>query len=212
MHNNEIMSFFSKFVALIDSILPIFFWLLIIYGFDERVSAGLTVISAIIHEAGHMMFYVFFSKKNKGIKGILGGFKITKLQELSYREEFFLSLLGPLANLSVCLFSFIAFLFSSVNYYLLFGLINFCTAFSNLLPIRGHDGYRCLMCIFKKSNKFERYADILDNVSFASIILLTFISLYLMQKFNGGYWVYVVFGILLYENINRGVKTHFFKD
>ena len=212
MHNNEITSFFSKILILIDSLLPIFFWLLIIYGFDERVSAGLTVISALIHEAGHMLFYLFHHRKFKQIKGVLGGFRISKLQELSYKDEFILCILGPFANLVVCLLSFVFFTVSSNEYFFLFCWLNLFTALSNLLPIRGHDGYRCLLCMFRKSDNFERYSDILDNVSFASIVFLSFVSLYFMEKLNGGYWIYVVFGVLLYENVHRGLKTHFFED
>ena len=44
-----------------NSFLPLLFWALIMFGFDAPYIAILTIISAIIHEAGHLFAMLFIT-------------------------------------------------------------------------------------------------------------------------------------------------------
>ena len=209
MHNNEIMSLFSEILAFFDAFLPIFFWIFVIYGFDDKADANLTIIAALIHESGHFLFYYIKGKHLKRLRGTTGGLRIRKDSCLSYKDELLLCLLGPLANLTAAGIGLCFFLFQTNEYFLLFSVINALTAVSNLLPIDGYDGYRVIHSALSILSAGEFLFTMLRYLSLTLVISLCFLSLYLMLKLNGGYWFYAVFIVLLYENAKRTLKSLF---
>ena len=209
MHNNEFVNVFSGILRFINAFFPIFFWILLIYGFDDATTAGLTVISAVIHELGHFLFYLLKEKKFRSFKGVIGGLKIVKKHNLSYPEEFSLCILGPLANFIAFLISFIVVKIYPGEYLSLFSTINLLVGLSGMIPIEGYDGYGAILAIMKLFGCSETAFIILKRVSFGLIIVLTFLSLITMLLFDGWYWIYAVFSVLLYENVSGMLKSTF---
>ena len=68
-------------------VLPIFFWLFLIFGFDEPSMALWTIIAAVIHESGHIIYIISKKKLRLNIRGVLSGFRIKTNSLLSYKEE-----------------------------------------------------------------------------------------------------------------------------
>ena len=133
--------FFKRlFSTLTYQILPTVFWLAVIWGFDKPYVACLTLLSALLHEIGHLIAINHYSKKYSLPHGRLFGFKITKGAMLAYGEEAIVYAAGPLANFTAALFT-IPLLSLWGEYACLLFYINLCTAISNLLPCEGYDGY-----------------------------------------------------------------------
>ena len=95
------------------------------------------------------------------------------------------------------------YIYRNGEFSLTFAAINLMTALSNLLPIEGYDGYIIISCASALISENETVPKVLKLVSFITVILLCFFSLYVMARFNGGYWVYFIFVVfILKKTIN----------
>ena len=209
MHINEFKVAFCDFAALINSFLAILFWVLIIYGFDDILSAGLTVIAAVIHESGHLLFYFISGKSYSRLRGTANGLKISKNENLSYIQELILCVCGPGANVIACAAGMLLYFFTGSDFFGLFGGLNLITAISNLVPIEGYDGFRAAVCLMRHFDAPRGLFRLLECVSFALISLISFAALFFMYKTDGGYWMYGVFAVDLYLVVKRNLKSTF---
>jgi Zn-dependent protease len=180
--------------GLSEGFLPLLFWISLIFGFDKPYLAVLTVLCALIHELGHITV-ILLKKVGFRLRGHLSGFRISE-RSLSYGDKISILLGGPMANILV--FLLIALLPLPKNGYLSsFGELNLITALSNLMPIEGYDGYGIISSIL------ERYeiapgVRLLKIASFLICIAAVFLSLYLLSRYNFGYWIFgLYFSIIL---------------
>ncbi|MBE6644052.1 MAG: hypothetical protein E7612_01580 [Ruminococcaceae bacterium] len=193
-----------KFLIFTEQTLTLLFWVILTFGFDTPSVAILTVIAALIHEAGHILVLYTLNKSSCALpRAKLSGFRI-KTGILSYKEELYSALAGPLFNLWTGAFSL---LISKSPLLSIFSLLNFMTAISNLLPIKGYDGYKALSCflmiISRDGSKFE---SVLRLISFLLSCLLTFFSLFLILKIGEGYWIFFIFFSILFSEIVDNIK------
>ena len=195
-----------KFIfLLLKKILPVAFWVLLIFGFDSAYAAILTILAALIHEGGHLIFSLSFShKRNALLKSDLSGFRI-RTKYLSYKEELIAAIGGPIANLAVgLLFLFFPFGKEFEEYATAFGVLNIMTMVSNLLPIEGYDGYKTISAISSLIFRDNLKTDVvLYWVSFVFSCIMTFLSLYLMLRLGEGYWIFAVFFSVTLSTIIR---------
>jgi len=179
-----------KFLALLKNVLAVCFWGILIFALESTYVSILTIAAALLHECGHMIVTLFFTKSKSGkLTGDISGFRI-QTEGLSYGEEFLCAAGGPMINIV----TFAICLLTGGVYILTFGLLNLLTALANLLPIESYDGYRIAhsaMCLFGFDGGRAEY--ILSHVSFIFSVLMTFLSLYLMLKLGEGYWIFAVF-------------------
>lgn len=204
MHITEFRTFVTKLWRFFNAVLPVLFWILLIFAFDEPCAAVLTALAALIHESGHLLYLLLTSGDGRLI-GVLSGFRI-QIQRRGYTDEIKLLLAGPLFNL---IFAIIA-LFAVVllgEYATLFSMLNLATAVSNLLPVRGHDGYGIIRAILDMKYAPAAFYNALGGVSFFLTALLSLISLYLMDRCDCGYWLYALFIAALISEINSRLKT-----
>lgn len=183
---------FLRFLRLIVKALPISFWLVLLFAFDKPYIAILTLISALIHELGHV-FALFKLSRGFRFFGVASGFRLTPESQLSYREELIAALSGPLANVAVFLLLLPFLLLGSYPYASLFGAVNLFTALSNLVPIEGYDGYRALCCFIDGRKGGRISSGVLKGISFTLTAVISLISLYLIRSFDGGYWIFFIF-------------------
>ena len=183
---------FSRVFQLLLTFLPSVFCCLIIFGFEEPNSALATLICATIHECGHIAYILLSGGSLRKVRGILHGRKIKPSVMTSYKAKLLTYLSGPMANilafiLCSALSVFVGEIFS------LPAILNLATGISNLLPIYGYDGYGIIHTIIEK-NGYQRGKIILLNaVSSGITFFLCIISLYLIDRLDGGYWIYFVF-------------------
>ena len=182
------------------SLLPIIFWAAVMFGFDEPYVAILTIISALIHELGHLAVMLCLSGAIEMPRGRMLGFKIKKRGIDSYKNEILILLGGPMANIALGLVVMSLSLGKS-EYLILFAIINIICGVSNLLPLESYDGFNVLLWMLESR---EKYACIrlLYSFSFLISVLLTFGSLYLVYVFNTGYWLFLAFFVSMMNNIN----------
>lgn len=198
MHINErVMLIFS----VIEKLLPIVFWLLFLYGFDEPAVAGLTLIAAVIHECGHEFYLLFKRGHTSSLRGSLTGFRISTTAGLSYFEEAMLYFCGPLANFIAAAFSYVFLCFGS-EYTMLFSIINIASGLANLLPVEGYDGYGIIRAVLSHLNAGKSAYMLLSAISLTVIFTMCFVSLYLMDRLDSGYWIYAVFITALISKIS----------
>ena len=180
----------------------------LIFGFDAPYVAILTIISAVIHEIGHLLAISHLAHSTAIPKGHISGFRIRRRETLTYLEEGIILAMGPLCNLIVFLFT-IPFGGEMYGYIKTFGIINLATALSNLLPVEGYDGYGILMQWFAAKDK-QGAIRMLDAFSFLFSVAITFLSLYFIDKLGDGYWIFVVFFVIMISKLIKYGKYDVF--
>ena len=93
------MTKFAKSLEILNGILPMIFWGLILFSFEENFLAVSTLICALIHELGHVICILSYYDGSFTIKSVMNGFRIRSRRIKSYSQEIILYLSGPLANL-----------------------------------------------------------------------------------------------------------------
>lgn len=204
MKQAKAFSLIKRLSEWICRILPMFFWLFLIFGFEEPLPAIITLISAILHECGHIGYIFWRRGVPKNLRAVINGLRITRNTGLSYDEEILLCLSGPAVNLGIFLLaSLLGSAFGEACY--LVALINLATALSNLIPIEGYDGYGAIMAYLRKREAGDVAERGLEATSTALIFLLTLLSLYFIDRFGGGYWIFAVFFISTLRRMDRGL-------
>jgi Zn-dependent protease len=205
MQNNDKVYIIRRISDLLGSLGSIIFWLALIFGFEEPSMAFATVIAAIIHEMGHILYLRRVSKSGC-LRGALSGFRIKPKQNLSYHEELWLYLSGPLANIIA---AFLIWIFSIISGCDAVGytVANLITALSNLLPIEEYDGYGALRAIIRAySGNPMAWERLLGAFSFALIFILSIFSLYLIDRFGGGYWIFAIFFASMLKKMSQRLE------
>lgn len=121
--------------------------LAMIFLFNSFEYSLIFLISALIHEAGHIFFLKLYKiKKPELILGLLGAELRADLSRLSYREEIAVYLGGAGANLAVCAACIGALHIRFSDEVFFFFFSNFFYALLNLMPVKTLDGGRALEC------------------------------------------------------------------
>ena len=198
-----------RFLRSVQESLPTLFWLLLLFGFDTPYFAMCTLISAALHELGHIIAFFLLDIGSISPRGHVTGFRIFPSRALSYREDAAVSLGGPLANLIFSLFFWLLSI-PFGEYFSTLALFGIMTMLSNLAPIEGYDGYRIILAL--SAEKFPYAERYLRAVSFFITAVLLFLSLYLIDKLGTGYWIYAVFSIGALSFISKSQKRTFSEE
>ncbi len=169
------------------------FWLILMLSFSDLKMTVDMLISALIHEGGHIIALLLINKDFSFPRAVTSGFRIKTNSHLSYKEEIFVCAAGPLVNLTVFL---VLFRYSSE-----FAVINLATALANILPLGECDGYKILYDLLSLIFDCEKSEAIMQKVSIVFLAATVFLSLFLILKLNGGYWIFCIFFILLIRRI-----------
>ena len=160
-----------------------------------------TIICALIHEVGHILYLVLFTSSCHSIKSVVFGLKIKAVKFLSYKDELLLYLSGPLANL------ILGFVFWHLSvrdsFFYTMSIINIATAISNLLPIEGYDGYGILRTIIEKHFPMGLFLRLLSIFSTLLVFLFCILSIYLIDRYGGGYWIFAVFFVQMIKQLQK---------
>ena len=174
------------------NILPVIFWLCLIYSFDEFMGANITVLALIIHEVGHVLCLYAFTGKLNMPRGDLTGLRIDKKKIHSYKFDIALYSSGIVSNLLAALLM-MPFRERGGDFALLFITINLATAVSNILPIEGYDGHRIITLAFSYFDAKKTAYVILEILTFSFAFLMSIISLFLVYTVGNGYWIMAIF-------------------
>ena len=172
------------------ALLPALFWILVIFAFDEAYIALLTLICAAIHELSHVIAIIAL-KKGFAMRGAYNGLRISVENGLSYKEQLIAAAAGPLGNIITALITF--FMLPRGGYAEALTVLSLLTGLSNLIPIRGYDGYKIMRSLISLGRGWNRAESVCRAVSFFFTTDICFFSLYLIAKFDGGYFIFLVF-------------------
>ena len=198
-----------NFVQKIYRLLPFLFWVAIIFGFNSPWVGILTLIAAGIHELGHCFALMIMKKAYKAPRGVVSGLRIhTGL--LSYKEDFIVYLSGPLANF-ICWAVCRCLPFAVGEYTVTFSLLNLMTGMSNLLVVRGYDGYGIVSSLFNIRASEGCGYEILRWCSILSLGFSVVFSLYLCYCCGEGLWIYCIFIYSLFCELEE-VRRAFFEN
>ena len=204
MKQKKLFSVIALLSERLCSILPMFFWLFLIFGFEEPLIAIITVVSALLHECGHIGYILWRRGRPKDMRATINGFRIKKNTSLSYGEEICLYLSGPAVNLLLFIVaSLLTLVFGEICY--LIAVINLATALSNLIPIEGYDGYGAIIAYLHLREESEAAERLISGISTALIFLLTLLSLYFIDRLGGGYWIFAVFFVSTLRHMDQGL-------
>ncbi|MBO5878951.1 MAG: hypothetical protein J6Q68_00150 [Clostridia bacterium] len=183
-----------KLLKLLSSGLGALFWILLMLGFDDISMTALTLLAAAIHEIGHI-FAIYFTAR-RGIfmpYPTLNGLRLKTGRTLSYNEEICVCLFGPLFNL-ICFMI-------TLPFFKEFALINLITAISNLLPMPSYDGEKILFAMISKRWGPAPAHALISNLVLITSCCLCLLSLFLILKLDGGYWIFFVFFAIFLKQI-----------
>ena len=174
------------------SIFGILMLLILLFG-DNRKYTMIAFGAAMVHEAGHIFAALILKMKLDGFTLNLFGARIgVALPKYSYRQEFFMALAGPLANIISGAMSLSIYNTCTENEYLLFfAIASFFLGILNFLPIKSFDGGRIFICIFSPSFGAYTPERWLNRLSFLFIFLLWVISVYLMLRIGSSLTLFV---------------------
>lgn len=194
----------QKIIHFLKTLLPLAFWVLIMFGFDSVSVTFMTLIAAFIHECGHILIMAIISKQKTNIpRPTINGLRLSPPRLFSYKEELFAALGGPCANIFFFIILIPEFK-SGFGYVSTFGVINLMTGLSNLIPVSSFDGYKIAYNLIALRYGCERAETILSCFSFALSSVMVFLSLYLILKIGEGYWGFgIFFTIVLNEVFTR---------
>ena len=89
-----------KYLVKTEAILSLLFIVLIIFSFDTVPVAIMTILSALIHELGHLTPLLLSKGEIPSLpSGKLNGLRIRIKKQLSYKEEVVVLICGTLFNL-----------------------------------------------------------------------------------------------------------------
>ena len=160
---------------------------------ENKLLALSLFICATIHEIGHFVAALLLKIKIKRFELTVCGAKIIPYAQIcSYKDEFILCLLGPMANI-ITFFLFLP----KINVSAAKGIISLdaCTyialfsimlAIINLLPIKSLDGGRMLFLVISWAFG-QRAGNLALNIStFLFALILWMLSVYLLILSRGG--------------------------
>ncbi len=157
--------------------------LLVFFAVDASVYAPLVVLSAALHEAGHLFALHRLGVRVEQIRFHPFGIEITApgLFSLPYRDELCVAAAGPIANLlCACCTVVLVFLFGDFAGALFLVVCNLALAGLNLMPVDDLDGGRILAALLLQKLDLDRAQSILEPISTITLTLILAAGLWLL--------------------------------
>ncbi|PWM43204.1 MAG: hypothetical protein DBX52_00180 [Clostridiales bacterium] len=166
--------------------LLVFSYVLIEGSFDPL----LILLFSLIHEMGHILMIRFFGGGINGFSGGGQGFGL-QVNGLSYRQEFWVALAGPLTSILLTLFFGVLALWRRTEHLWFCCFANFALAAMNLLPIVPLDGGRILSAALALRCEPQRQQAVVNIVGLCC--LLPLLGAAFWQFLSSGYNISLLF-------------------
>lgn len=165
----------------------------------------ITVVSSLLHEAGHLFAMFLVNNRPKAVKFEMVGMNIIRQEniKISTKEEIVISLGGPFVNFINLMLSCFSLCFCENQLILICACINLILMSFNLLPIKSLDGGAILY--FLLSQHFEssicRKILKITSIFFISLIYLWAIYVLVVSRYNFSLIIIAIFlTISLFQN------------
>lgn len=152
--------------------------------FNINTAVQVSVVSAVLHEGGHLLWLLISGDKPQKIAFGLFGLSIVRRNDirLDYKNEIISAFFGPLVNIIIVLICLSVYVFSKSEFLIIVISVNLFLGFFNLLPVFGLDGGRILE--FSLLSKFspDKCEKIMRIVSSVIIIPLMSVGFFVLIK------------------------------
>lgn len=158
-----------------------------------------SLFAVFIHEAAHLFAMWVVDCAPKRIRLIPASVQIIRRFGISEKNEIFVALCGPIANLVLFTVLYINYLSFGNEMILYYALINLLIGAFNLLPVIGLDGGTVLLEILSKKNEYTKAVRILKTITFI-ICVLTFaiaVIMLLNDKFNMSVFILAIYFFIM---------------
>lgn len=189
-----------KFLGIEIYVSFLFAAILVIMLATDRTGLLLPSLFAIfVHEAAHLFAMWIVDCTPKKIRLIPASIQIIRRFGISEKNEIFVALLGPIANLILFIVLYINYLSFHNVMTLYYSIINLLVGAFNLLPVIGLDGGTVLLEILSKKGDYTRAVRILKTVTFiiCAITLAIAIILLLKGKFNISAFILAIYFFIM---------------
>lgn len=185
------------------SIFGILMLLVLIFG-DNSVYTMIALAAAAVHEAGHLIAAAALGVKLGSFSlGLFGARLGLAVPLYSYKREWLLCAAGPALNLLTGGAAYYIYRCcgssEKLKYVLFFAIASFFLAVLNLLPIKNFDGGRMLLCLAAPKIGIYSAEKITEILSFAFVLLIWVMSLYLMLRVGSSLALFVFSSALFAE-------------
>ncbi len=148
---------------------------------DFSVYSFCVIISAALHEAGHIVALKMAGAKIQNITVVPFGAEIrTDVDMLPYKKELLVALAGPAANIILAVVLLLIYFLANSRVVMFFAACNLILAFINLVPVRTLDGSRALSAVLLEKMPYEKADAYIESISSAAFAFLTFASFVLL--------------------------------
>ncbi len=159
--------------------------LLFLLIFEDRASVLTMIVCVLLHECAHILAARSLKIPIKSLHFNMFGARIELGDPLgSYISEFAVAFAGPALNILLGVVGIIIYREQAGDRLLFFTLTNFALAIVNLLPISTLDGGRMLSSLASQFFGSDAAERIMRFVSFAVIVLLWLISVFMWFYFE----------------------------
>ena len=166
MHNNEKTVYFRRIGGFLSDFLVILFWFTTILAFSGWEVFVPLVMATVIHECGHACMMACFDGRARMPRVGIFRFLFPGKSGRGYVQEGMIYLGGALFNLVFCALA-VPFIFIYRACASAFMAANMMTAITNLLPMRGSDGYGAVRVVLDYTGASRAWYTGLRWVSFA---------------------------------------------
>lgn len=150
---------------------------------DRTNTCFIAVISAFLHEIGHLaVMFIFSSMPEKLTLGVFGMRIDKKENTLSYKKETLVSLAGPIVNFIIFTAFYMIYNFKAEEIFLKISFINLLMGSFNLIPIEPLDGGRAIKNVLSAYCDEQHIDRINDILTFIFLFLLFIVSVFVIKR------------------------------
>ena len=159
-----------------------------------------SLFAVTIHEVAHLFAMWLVDLAPKRIRLIPASVQIVRKFGASFKNEIFIALMGPAANLllfAVLYFNFLSFGNVMVQYY---ALINLVVGVFNLIPVVGLDGGTVLLELLSRKMDYSRATAILKIITLIVCVtcFVLAIFMFIKGKFNPSVLILAVYFFIMF--------------
>ena len=167
----------------------------------------LCLLSAVVHESGHLLFLYKFGASPSRISLKLSDVRIVSdFTALSLNQELMVVAAGPLANLLLSAISFIMYWCFSVTLFLQLCITSLCIGNFNLLPVRTLDGEQMLSLLLLRKIDDKAGNLIINIVSIIIILPVATAGFLLLLSNKHNYTLLIVAAYLVFSVISKEMR------
>ncbi len=181
--------------------------LTVISTVDGQITILLCLLSAFIHELGHLLFICKIKGTPRQINVLPSEIQIiSNSVDISFIDDICITVAGVLANFIFALCSYLVFVVFNAKVFLSFAISNIIIFIFNILPVENLDGGQLLRLFLSTKLSFDRVDNILKISSVIFMIPILFIGIIILFISKHNYSLLFLIIYFLVNIINKEIR------